>query len=59
MNRHCLRVPEGKYGCWDKILRYILNGNLKIVQNRRKTDTDMEEEDDDDDGDDYRDGLMP
>ena len=39
-NRHCLRGLDGKYGRWDEILRDILNGKLKIVQNRRKTDTD-------------------
>ena len=35
-NRHCLRWLDGKYGRWDEILRDILNGKLKIVQNRRK-----------------------
>ena len=33
-NRHCLRGLDGKYGRWDEILRDILNGKLKIVQNR-------------------------
>ena len=37
------------YGRWDEILRDILNGKLKLVQNRRKADTDTEEEDDEDD----------
>ena len=45
-NRHCLRGLDGKYGRWDEILRDVLNGKLKIVQNRRKTETDTEEEDD-------------
>ena len=48
-NRHCLRGLDGKYGRWDEILRDILNGKLKIVQNRKKTETDKEEEDDEDD----------
>ena len=48
-NRHCLRRLEGKYGRWDEILPDILNRKLKIVHNRRKTETDTEEEDDDDD----------
>ena len=34
-NRHCLRGLDGKYGRWDEILRDILNGKLKIVQNRK------------------------
>ena len=38
-NRHCLRGLDGKYGRWDEILRNILNGKLKIVQNRKATDT--------------------
>ena len=50
-NRHCLRGLDGKYGRWDEILRDILNGKLKIVQNRKKTETDTEEEDDEDDKD--------
>ena len=33
-NRHCLRGLDGKYGRWDEILRDILNGKLKIVQNK-------------------------
>ena len=40
---------DGKYGRWDEILCGILNGNLKIVQNREATDTDTEEDDDDED----------
>ena len=45
-NRHCLQGLDGKYGRWDEILWDILNGKLKIVQNRK---TDSETEDDDDD----------
>ena len=48
-NRRCLRGLDGKYGPRDEILRDILNGKLKIVQNRRKADTDTEEEVDDGD----------
>ena len=33
-NRHCLRGLDGKYGKWDEILRDILNGKLRIVQNK-------------------------
>ena len=47
-NRHCLRGLDGKYGRWDEILRDILNGKLKIVQNR-KTDSKTEDDDDDED----------
>ena len=47
--RHSLRGLDGKYGRWDEILRDILNGKPKIVQNRKKTETDTEEEDDEDD----------
>ena len=47
-NRHCLRGLDGKYDCWDEILRDILNGKLKIVQNRKKSDSETEDEDDDD-----------
>ena len=48
-NRHCLRGLDGKYGRWDKILRDILNGKLKIVQNRKISVSETEDEDDDDD----------
>ena len=48
-NRHCLRGLDGKYGRWDQIIRYILNGKLKIVQNRKTTDTETEDDDDEDD----------
>ena len=48
-NRHCLRGLDGKYGRWDEILRDILNGKLKIVQNRKTSVSETEDEDDDDD----------
>ena len=48
-NRHCLRGLDGKYGRWAEILRDIINGKLKIVQNRKATDTDTEGDDDDED----------
>ena len=44
-NRHCLWGLDGKYGRWDEILQDILNGKLKLVQNRRKSDTDTEQKD--------------
>ena len=49
MNRHCLRGLDGKYGRWDEILCDILNGKLKIVQNRKVSVSETEDEDDDDD----------
>ena len=42
-NRHCLRRLEGKYGRWYEKLPDILNRKLKIVHNRRKTETDTKE----------------
>ena len=48
-NRHCLRGLDGKYGRWDEILRDILNGKLKIVQNRKTSISESEDDDDDDD----------
>ena len=36
-NRHCLRGLDGKYGKWDEILRDILNGKLRFVQNKKST----------------------
>ena len=48
-NRHCLRRLDGKYGRWDEILRDILNGKLKIVQNRKTSISESEDDDDDDD----------
>ena len=53
-NRHCLRGLDGKYGRWDEILRDILNGKLKIVQNKKWAESDT-----DDDGDDEDDEEMP
>ena len=50
-NRHCLRGLDGKNGRWDGILRDILNGKLKIVQNRKATNTETEDDDDEDDED--------
>ena len=48
-NRHSLRGLNGKYGRWDEILRDILNGKLKIVQNPEQPESETEDEDDDDD----------
>ena len=48
-NRHCLWSLDGKYGRWDEILPDILNGKLKIVQNRKITESDTDEDDDDED----------
>ena len=48
-NRDCLRGLDGKYGRWYEILRDILNGKLKIVQNRKTSMSETEDEDDDDD----------
>ena len=45
-NRHCPRGLDGKYGRWDKVLRDILNGKLKLVKTRKQTTSDTEEEDD-------------
>ena len=42
-NRHCLRGVDGKYIQWNEILRDVLNGKLKIVQNQR-TESDSESE---------------
>ena len=39
-NRHCLCGVDLKYIQWNEILSYILNGKLKVLQNRiRKTET--------------------
>ena len=44
-NRHCLRSVDGKYIQWNEILRDILNGKLKIIQNRtRKSESESESE---------------
>ena len=46
--RHPMGLDE-KYGRWDQILRDVLNGKLKIVQNRKKSESDTEDDDGDDD----------
>ena len=33
---HCLRGHLGKYGKWDEILENIMDGKLRIVQNKKK-----------------------
>ena len=44
-NRHCLRSVDGKYIQWNEILRDILNGKLKIIQNRKdKSESESESE---------------
>ena len=44
-NRHCLRAVDGKYIQWNGLLQDILNGKLKIIQNRtRKPDSESESE---------------
>ena len=48
-NRHYLGGLDGKYGLGDEIMRDILNGKLKIVQNRKTSVSETEDEDDDDD----------
>ena len=53
-HRHCLRGLDGKYGRWDEILRDNLNSKLKIVQNKKRTESDTV-----DDGDDEVDEEMP
>ena len=43
-NRHCLRGVDGKYIQWNEVLRDVLNGKLKLVQNQRsKSDSESEE----------------
>ena len=42
-NRHCLRGVDGKYIRGNEILRDVLNGKQKIVQNQR-TESDSENE---------------
>ena len=43
--RHCLRGVDGKYIQWNEISRDILNGKLKIMQNRtRKSESESESE---------------
>ena len=48
-NRHCLRGLDEKYGRWDEILRDILNGKLKIVQNKKRAESNTDDDDDDED----------
>ena len=43
-NRHCLRGVDGKYIHWNEILRDVLNGKLKIVQNQRSESESESEE---------------
>ena len=44
-NRHCLRGVDGKYIQWNEILRDILNGKLKLIQNRKhKSESESESE---------------
>ena len=44
-NRRCLRGVDGKYIHWNEILRDILNGKLKIIQNRKhKSESESESE---------------
>ena len=48
-NHHCLRGLHGKYGKWDEKLLDILEGKLRIVQRKTRTETDSGDDDDDDD----------
>ena len=43
-NRNCLREVDGKYIQWNEILRDVLNGKLKIVQNQRNESESESEE---------------
>ena len=43
-NRHCLRGLDRKYGRRDEILCDILNGKLKIVHSRTKSESDTEDD---------------
>ena len=43
-NRHCLRGVDGKYIQWNEILRDVLNGKLKMVQNQRNESESESEE---------------
>ena len=47
-NRYCPRGLDGKYGRWDEILRDILNVKHKIVQNRKRSDSETEDGKDND-----------
>ena len=42
-NRHCLRGIDEKYIQWNEIRKDVLNGKLKICQNKR-TESDCESE---------------
>ena len=43
-NRHCLNGVDSRYIQWNEILRDVLNGKLKIVQNQRtESDSGSEE----------------
>ena len=44
-----MRGLDGKYGRLDEILRDILNGKLKVVQNRERTESDNDDDYDDED----------
>ena len=46
-NRHCLRGLDAKYGKWDEIIPDIMNGKLRIIQNKKRTKMDSEDDDDD------------
>ena len=35
-NRHCLRGGDRNYFQWNEVLRDILNGKVKIIQNRTR-----------------------
>ena len=50
-NCHCLIGLDCKHGKCDEILHDILNGKLRIVQNKNRTETESEDDDDDDDED--------
>ena len=48
---HCLRGLDGKYGLWDEILRDNPDEKLKIVQNKKRGDSDTDDHDEDDEDD--------
>ena len=43
-NRHCITGVDGKYIQWNEILRDVLNGKLKYVQNQRTESVSESEE---------------
>ena len=47
MNRPCLRSGDESFGKWDEILRDILNGKLRIIQNAERAETDSQDDDND------------